>query len=206
MRVYKNIKLIDSKSNERKNQIVFSQKKLRKLSFIFVCVLSLGIMGFSLSSLGVSREVKNITASWVPNISDLGKLKFVYQDKLETEQEVFAKIEDMSMPFDNTYSQEVGAGTFLVNGLGSVVVKSCLDGKVTKIETSGGKKSVYVSHGKNLVSVYDFIDNVGVKKGDSVEKNTPIGVSLSSVVQFKMLYKNKILAGLTVKDGELSFM
>lgn len=206
MRVYKNIKLVNSKSTGSKNQVIFSQKKLRKLSFIFVCILSLGIMGFSLSSSGLSSEVKNITSSWSPNISDLGKLKFVYQDSLETDQEVFLQMEDMSMPFENTYAQEVDAGVFLVNGLGGVVVKACLAGKVTKIENNGNQKSVYVAHGKSLVSVYELLDNVGVKEGDGVEKNTPLGISMSSVVQFKILYKDKILTGLTVKDGELTFM
>lgn len=205
MRVYENIKLIESKKAESKNGIVFTHKKLRKLSFVLVCFLSLGIMGLSLSDLNLAKEVKCITASWSPNISDLGKLKFV-SGEIETEKEVLSNIENMSMPFESSYVEEVSSGVFLVNGLGGVVVKCCLDGKVTKIDIVGDLKSVHVSHGKSLVSVYELLDNVGVNVGDKVKKNTPLGVSFSSVVQFKMLYKNKLLAGLSVKDGELTFL
>ena len=56
------------------------------------------------------------------------------------------------------------------------------------------------------MSIYGNIDTVGVKEGDKVDKNTPIGVSQSSVINFKILYKNKTLAGLSVKDGEMVFL
>ena len=206
MRVYENIKLVESKKQVAKSTEIISQKKLRKLSFIFVCVLSFGVLGFSLSSLSLSREVKTITASWSPNIADLGKLKFVYQDDIETDKEALSSVEGMSMPFENSFAEEVSQGVFLINGLGGVIVKSCLDGKVSKIVEDEGTKTISVSHGKNLVSVYELLDTVGVKVGDGVKKNTPLGVSNSSILRFKMLYKGKVLAGLTVKDGELTFM
>ena len=111
----------------------------------------------------------------------------------------------MQMPFENTFVREQSEGVFLVNGLGGIIVKACLDGKVVKVEGETDKK-VYVSHGKNLVSVYSSLNNVGVKEGDKVNKNTPLGVSLSSIISFQMLYKNKPIAGLTVKDGEMQFL
>ena len=207
MKVYKNIQTIESKNTKTGSGVVVSYKKLKMFSFLFVCILSFGILGFSLSSLNLSEEVKNITASWSPNIADLGKLKFVInQDGFKTEEEVLMSATEMAMPFDNNFVTEVETGVFLVNGLGSVVVKACLEGKVTKIENFGEHKTVYLSHGKGLTSVYEKMETVGVKEGAHVEKNTPIGVSLSSVIQLKLLYKNKTLVGLTVKDGELSFM
>jgi len=204
MKVYKNIKTVSSgKAKSEKN--VVSRKKLHYFGLIFVCVITLGMFGVSLDNLGLSNEVKNITASWSPNISGLGKLKFVVNPN-EDSLDVMASVSGMEMPFENSYISEVEAGLFEVNGLGGIIVKSCLAGKVSKVENVGGYKSVYVSHGKGLTSVYEKLDTIGVKENDKVEKNTPLGVSLSSVINFKVLYKNKTLAGLSVKDGEMTFI
>lgn len=204
MRVYKNIKVMESKS-EAKNNFVMNQKRLRSFSVIFICLLTFAISGIGLSSLNLSREIKSITASWSPNIADLGKLKFVNNDEVGYTQ-TLASIDEMRMPFENNFVEEVSSGVFLVNGLGGVVVKSCLDGKVSKVDENDGTKTVTLLHGKSLVSVYELLDNVGVKVGDKIEKNTPLGVSYSSVIRLKLLYKNKVLAGLEVKDGVLTFM
>lgn len=206
MRVYKNIKLKTSKKTEAIKAPVFSQKNMRLFGLLLVTVLSLGVMGFSLSNLGLSSEVRAITSTWSPNITDLGKLKFVINQSTETDEEVLSSISSIAMPFENNYVTEVETGVFMVDGLGSLLVKACMPGKVTKVEKNGDYKRVTISHGKGLVSVYDYIDTVGVEEGNSVEKNTPIGVCLSSKVQFKMLFKNKVLAGMTVKDGELTFL
>ena len=205
MRVYKNVVKVEVK-NIQNNKCLVSLKKLRIISLFFICILSFGVMGFSLSTTGLSKEVKYITSSWAPNISGLGKLKYVDNSKIESDIEAFLTAESMSMPFENNYATEVEDGVFLVNGLGGIVVRCCLAGKVIKIENDNIKKSVYVSHGKGLVSVYENLDNIGVEVGDAVEKNTAIGVSESSLVQFKMLYKNKVLAGLSIKNGEIVFL
>ena len=76
--------------------------------------------------------------------------------------------------------------------------------KVTKIEV-GEQKTIHVSHGKGLVSVYEDIDTLGVKVGDVVKKNSPIGVSYSSTINFKILFRNKIITGLKAQDGEMTF-
>lgn len=190
-----------------KKENILSCRKLKGLSLFFICFLTFGSFGsFLFENLSIVNEIRQITASWSPNISDLGKLKYVINNDLEFEQDVFAGIEELCMPFENNYLTELESGVFEVNGLGGLVVKSCLVGVVTKIENVEGKKNVYISHGKSLISVYEGLDSVGVKKGDNVQKNSPIGVSVDSVIKFKMLYKNNILGGLTIKDGELSFV
>ncbi len=199
--MFKNVKQIHNKTEQTHKDRVVTKRKLHIFSLLFLCIVTSGLLGFSISDTNLAKEVKNITSSWAPNITDLGKLKFVNKHE---EEEVFANVENMNMPFDNTYVTESDNG-FLVNGLGGLVVKSCLEGKVTKIEV-GEQKTVHISHGKGLMSIYGNIDTVGVKEGDKVDKNTPIGVSQSSVINFKILYKNKTLAGLSVKDGEMVFL
>ena len=101
---------------------------------------------------------------------------------------------------------EASAGEFVIDGLGSLVVKACLGGRVENIEYDGLTRSITLSHGKNLKTVYSNIDVVGVKVGDGVNKNTPLGISNTSSVTFKVLYKNKQLAGLSVANGEFTFL
>lgn len=202
MSIYKNVKIKQNKKMHDKSQVV-SKKSLHLLSTFFILFITLGLFGFSLRHLSLSNEIRNITSSWAPNIQGLGKLKFVInQDELE--EDVFSSLELMAMPFENSNSKEMEQGVFLINGLGSLLVKSCMGGKVIKVDGEA-KKTVHVSHGKGLVSVYSGIDMLGVKVNDKVEKNTPLGVSESSEISFKVLYKNKPMAGLTVKDGELTF-
>lgn len=205
MRVYESVKENKAKSAKAESALVFSQKKLRVWGLLLITILSFGVMGLSLSDLNLSKEVRAITSSWSPNVTDLGKLKFVINQN-ETESEVLAQLYSLSMPFENNYVTEVETGVFMVDGLGGLLVKSCMAGTVTKVEQNGEFKRLTISHGKGLVSVYDYIDNVGVKEGDRVEKNTPLGICYMSRVLFKMMFKNKVLAGLTVKDGELTFM
>lgn len=205
MRDYKNIKEMNVKNGDVNNSVILPKKKLNIFSLLLISILTLGGISSIMAGSSFSHEVKNITSCWTPNLESLGKLKFVTNYD-ESEVEVSAQIYDMSMPFNNVYMTEIETGVFMANGLGGVVVKACLDGSITKVENVNNKKTIYISHGKGLTSVYDMLDNVGVKEGDVVKKNSPLGVSLSSIIQFKVLYKNKILTGLTVKDGELTFM
>jgi len=200
MSVYENVKVLENVEKQTKSNVV-SKRKLHNFSLFFICLVTSFFFGFSLSNLEIASEVKNITNSWAPNITDLGKLKFVNQD---VEEEVFSSVEEMEMPFENSYVLEDVSGGFIVNGLGGLVVKSCLAGRVSKI-TGGEQKTVYISHGKSLVTVYGNIDNLGVKEGDKVNKNSPLGVSFNSIINLKVLFRNKMISGLTVKDGVMTF-
>ena len=191
------------KVKKQAESVVIPKRKLHLVSLFFVFILSLGTIGVSVSNIGVLSEVKHITSSWQPNVQDLGKLKFVV--KQETYEDVFLEVSQMEIPFESAYFEKISEETFLVNGLGGMIVKACLEGKVSKIEM-GDKKTVYISHGKGLTTVYSDIDTLGVKEGDKVEKNTPIGVSLNSVISFKLLFRNKPIGGIVVKDGEMQFL
>lgn len=206
MQVYKNVKNIKITNNQTLNSAVVSQQKLRFFGVVFLLIITSGIFGFSLTNLGLCEEVKNITASWSPSVPDLGKLKFVDKQNYLTDQEVSANISAMEMPFENTFVEQTSTGEFIVNGLGGLIVKSCLGGKVNNIAQNGSYKKVTVSHGKGLISIYDMLDNVTVKLGDKIEKNTPLGISLTSKIKLTVLFKDKLIAGLTVVDGEMTFM
>ena len=202
MGVYKNVRSV--KNVEKKTEsVVIPKRKLNVFGLFFICLVSFGTISFSALKMNIAGEVKNIVSSWAPKISDLGKLKFVINQG-EEEKDVFAHVSLMGMPFENTYVEEENQGVFKVNGLGGMVVKACLDGKVVKVEDSP-KKIIHISHGKGLVSVYEDIDILGVKVGDEVKKNSPIGVSNNSIINFKILFKNKTITGLKVVDGELTF-
>ncbi len=204
MRAFKDVPSLKTEKTINKNRTVLKTKKLWKLSNLFCILLSFSLLGISFSFFGFSEEMKQITSSWSPNLQDIGKLKFVSGEESETEKEVFALVSEMGMPFKNSFVT-VGSESFVVSGLGSLIVKSCLSGKVKKIETKGLLKNITISHGKGLVTVYENLDLVGVKEGDAVNKNTPIGISNNSEIGFKILLKGKVLAGLTVKDGEMFF-
>ena len=206
MRAYKNIKKSESiKTTQITNKVIVTYKKLKVISFIFCFVLSLNILGLSYDGFGISQQIRRLTASWTPNLTDLGKLKFVNTDE-EYDIEVFSEIEDFSMPFENVFVTETSAGEFNVNGLGSMVVKCCFDGKVEKVDFIDGKKSVTIQHKRGLKSVYEKLDNVGVKVGDAVKKNSAIGISESSSIMFKIYFRNKLLTGLSFENGEMVFL
>ena len=202
---YKNIAHSDSGKVKSNSGVVLSQRKLRLFSMLFCLILSLSVFGIS-PILGVGDEVRRITASWQPNISEIGKLKFVTKTDKQTELEVMANISQMDMPFEYSYVEQASSEMFLINGLGATIVKSCLAGTVEKINESENKKSVTIDHGKGLTSVYKNLDSLGVKEGDSVDKNTPIGIANNSQIYFQVLYKNKVVAGLKVENGELTFL
>lgn len=204
MRAYKNIKELKTVKSETQ-KTVFSKRKLFALSSLFCVLLSFSILGFSLPVFGFSKEVKQITSCWSPNLQDIGKIKFVNKEETMTEKEVHLSVSEMCMPFENCFVSE-GEECFLVKGLGSMVVKSCLAGKVSKIENKGLQKNVTISHGKGLVTVYENLDTVGVKTNESVKKNSPIGISYSSQIMLKILLAGKVVAGLCVKDGEMTFL
>jgi len=202
MRAFKNIQTLKTVKENKVSCI--SKRKLSFFGSFFCMILSLGILGFSLSSLPLKAEVGRITSSWAPNLQDIGKIKFVNTDK-EQEQEVFSNISLMAMPFENVYVSKIEDG-FEVNGLGSVIVKSCLAGKVKSVSKNAEGKVITISHGKGLVSIYEGLDNACVEAGNKVSKNTPIGVSLNSKIILKVLLMGRQIAGLSVKDGEMMFL
>ena len=82
-----------------------------------------------------------------------------------------------------------------------------MDGVVESVVTDEKtfKKTVTVAHKHDLKTIYYMLDNVSVKVGDKVEKNMPIAIVFDCVIGFKISYKNSIVKGLEIIDGELSF-
>ena len=206
MRAYKNIKISET-TNIKQNSdvVVVTYRKLKLISSLFCLFLIFNIMGISLQGLGISNEIRRLTSSWTPNLTDIGKLKFVNSDN-EFDEMVVSEIEEFAMPFENVFVTEVSAGEFNVSGLGGMVVKCCFDGKVEKIENENGKRKVTISHKRGLKSVYEGLDNIGVKEGDTVKKNSAIGISETSQITFKIYFRNKLITGLTFKDGDMIFI
>ena len=109
----------------------------------------------NLSQLGLAKNYnfqakstkKKQSKNQQANLQDIGKLKFVSEEETMTEKEVSNVVSEIAMPFENVFVSE-GKECFKVNGLGSLVVKSCLGGKVTKVEDKGLSKTVTISHGK----------------------------------------------------------
>lgn len=203
MREYKNIKLVEGEKVE-KLAATLPRRNLNAFAWLFLILVSLGTVGISVSNFGFADEIKQISSYWAPNLEDIGKLKFVNKDEA-SEKEASLIVSEMAMPFNSTYVTEGEEGCFVVNGLGSLVVKSCLDGKVKTVTNNGGKKSITISHGKGITSVYEDLDTVAVKEGESVKKNGAIGISYKSEIVLKVLLGGKLIAGLTVKDGEMTF-
>ncbi len=203
MRAYKNIALAEGQA-KRQGGVIVKRKNLHIFSMLLIFLVTLSCFGLSLSSLKIAREVRHITSYWAPNLTGLGKLKFVGSDELTSE--AAALVEDFALPFKNSLVTGQSDGSFVVNGLGGVIVKACLDGKVTKIEREGTNKTVTLSHAYNLKTVYEGITTLGVKEGDGVSKNTPLGTSESSQITFKILYKNKLMGGIIFDGNEFSFV
>ena len=205
MSFYKNIKDIDCGRVNATSNVLLSYKKLRLFGAAFILFVTSGMFGLSLSNLQIASEVRQVTQYWAFSPNNVGKLKYVNVEDV-SEREVLSYASEMQMPFNNTYITAGQVGSYIVNGLGGVVVKSCLDGVVANIETYGVKKTIYVKHTESLMTVYEGLDSVGVEVGNKVNKNEPLGINYQSQIIFKIMYKNKIMTGLTVKDGELSFM
>lgn len=204
MRAYNNIELVEGHAKTQ-SVVIVKRKNLHFFSALFMFILSLSCLGFSFSSLKIAGEVRHITSYWAPNLTGLGKLKFV-SDGDELYSQAAATVEEFSPPFENSFITKSSDGIFMVNGLGGMVVKACLEGVVSQIKNDGTKKSVTISHASNLKTVYEGIDTLGVKEGNRVDKNTPIGVCEDSFITFKILYKNKLMGGITISDGEFSFL
>ena len=206
MRAYKRISVAENlNTTQESNNVIVSNKKLKVLGSLFCMLLIFSLLGFSVIDIGIGDEVRRVTAYWSPNLTDIGKLKFVSSDS-EFDTMVVSEIEEFVMPFENVLVQETSAGAFDVNGLGSMVVKSCFDGKVEKVELLDGKRNVTIVHKRGIKSVYEGLDNVGVIVGDYVKKNAAIGLSETSQIVFKIYFRNKLITGLTFKDGEMVFL
>lgn len=185
-------------------------KKTSKLGVLFLSLIMTIFMSFFACFLLIEHNntintqlLKVVEKVFTPK--DFGKIKFV--DTLgDFDKEAYAVLEGFSIPFSACLSTQVGE-TFLLNSPSEITVKCAGSGVVESIKTDEKtlKKSVTIRHKYDLKTEYYLLDNVGVKVGDKVEKNTILGLSFSMNVGFKITYKNSIVKGLEIVDGNLDF-
>ena len=96
---------------------------------------------------------------------------------------------------DNTYMQNVGV---LYQADQKFDVYAILDGTVTEV----GKNDLLgnylkISHDNNIVSLYQILDKITVKKGDTIKQGTKIGESTKNNIKegnlmlFELTINNK---------------
>ena len=125
------------------------------------------------------------------NVS-IGKYFYDYEGEREGQEKALVY-------YENTYMQNSGVD-YISNSVFDVV--SILDGEVISVEedTTLGK-IVKVKHEKDLISIYQGIDEVEVSKGDTVTQGQILGVSSTSKINpeynsslhFEVYYKGEIL-------------
>jgi stage II sporulation protein Q len=153
--------------------------------------------------------VKPSTSIVKPYISDKVSVgKYFYDFEANSEEQVKSIIY-----YEGTYMQNSGVD-YISDEVFDIV--SILDGqviKLTKDETLGN--IIQIKHSNDLISVYQGIDKITLKEGDSVNQNTIIGKSAQSKINstyknslhFEIYYKGKLmdpenLYSLTVEDLE----
>ena len=101
--------------------------------------------------------------------------------------------------YENTYMQNSGVD-YISNNVFDVV--SILDGEVISVEEDKVLgKIVQVKHDKDLISIYQGIDEVSVQKGDTINQGEILGVSSTSKINpeynsslhFEVYYNGEII-------------
>ena len=105
--------------------------------------------------------------------------------------------EDAIIYYNDTYIQNSGV---LYNSTEEYTVVSVLDGEVTELKKDALLGYVVeVKHDNNLVSIYQGLKSVSVKKGEQITQNTLIGKS--GEIKLDVNLKNALLFEL-IKDGK----
>lgn len=184
-------------------------KKLKGFIFPIVSGLMVGMFLVSVLSLRQSEESPIpddfIYVSSVINSNSLPVLSYddilirPYQiDKITVEKRFYDEDnKDMGIIyFNNTYIQSSG---ILYSSEEEYNVVSILDGEIIDIkkdEILGN--TVEVKHTDNLISSYQGLKNVYVKKGDHINQNTILGKA--GEIKLDKTYNNALLFEL-IKDG-----
>ena len=101
--------------------------------------------------------------------------------------------------YENTYMQNSGVD-YISNSVFDVV--SILDGEVISVEKDNTLGNIVkIKHEKDLISIYQGIDEVSVSKGDSVTQGQILGISSTSKINpeynsslhFEVYYKGEII-------------
>lgn len=105
--------------------------------------------------------------------SKIGIVKSFYDYQAESEAQINSLI-----IHDNTYMQNSGVAYGNVDNFDVVAI---LDGTVTKVEENDLLGNVIeITHDNNIISIYQSLSEVSVKKDDTVKQGTVIGKSGTS--------------------------
>lgn len=190
--------------------IIITRKKSKVFSSFVVAIL-IFIMGFfGLKILTEKNEIFGTELAIVTSRlfvpKDFGKIKFVSGDNITNEHEAFSCMMSLSVPFSVCLATKNG-DDLVVTSAGEIIVKCAMDGVVESVKTDEKtyKKTVVVSHKYDIKTTYFMLDNLSVKAGDKVTRNSPLGIAQNNQIGFKVTYKNAIVKGLEIIDGELTF-
>ena len=123
---------------------------------------------------------------------NIGKYFYDYEGEREGQEKALVY-------YENTYMQNSGVD-YISNGVFDVV--SILDGEVISVEKDSVLGNIVkIKHDKDLISIYQGIDEVSVSKGDAVAQGQILGVSSTSKINpeynsslhFEVYYKGEIL-------------
>lgn len=196
--------------SEEHVKIYVRASKIKIFPSLFVAIMIL-FMGFF--GLKILTEKNNIFGDELLNITrqlfvpkDFGKIKYVGQEFFSNEEEAYSSMMGLSLPFSVCLATKIN-DDFLITSAGEILVKCAMDGVVESVKTDEKtfKKTVVISHKYDIKTTYTMLNNVSVKVGDIVTKNTPVGITENNQIGFKITYKNTIVKGLEIANGELTF-
>ncbi len=151
-----------------------------------------GIRGVFEEITPVVNETTLIIRPYLSESVNIGKYFYDYQGE-ESEQE------NSLVYYENTYMQNSGVD-YVSNTVFDVV--SVLDGEIISAQTDEVLGNIVkIKHESDLISIYQGIDGMSVKKGDKVSQGHILGTSgtskinpeYTSSVHFEIYYKGEIM-------------
>lgn len=137
--------------------------------------------------------------------SEIKVIKYFYDKEAE-----ISKQQNAIILYENTYMQNSGVD---YGGKDNFDVVTILDGTVINVnEDNMLGKTIEIRHSNELISVYQSLSNVLIKKGDTVTQGSVIGksgtcnvtASLKDHLHFEILYNGKLLDPETIYDKTIS--
>ncbi len=196
------------------------KKRLKLKAFVVPTIYTLAMVAIVLSAFFMADSIENMQAdeedlTYVSNVvteqdvpvvntektiirpyqdSDVKVARYFYDKDAEQ-----AKQQESLIYYENTYMQNSGADYTLDT---TFDVLSILDGTVIEVEdTELLGKSVKIRHENDLISVYQSLSEVSVKKDDVVTQGQVIGKSgtsalngdLGNHLHFELYYQGQVI-------------
>lgn len=171
-----------------------------------IFLLVKGVDNYLKKSIDYNYSIKNVLEDTVPVVGktqliikpylsesvSIGKYFYDYEgEKSEQEKSLIY--------YENTYMQNSGVD-YISNSAFDIV--SILDGEVISFEEDNTLGNiVQIKHENDLISIYQGIDEVSVKKGDKINQGQILGTSgtskinpeYTSALHFEIYYKGEIM-------------